>query len=182
MRFTKRHFAGAASLVAIAAVAMVGGATGMGESNSSSAPKQAAKKPTKPARVPAAADVNKLMQKAAKKNDGNPTTDDGKKLSAKAGGCTSSSAIQACLHFAPIKKKNELTNIEVSAKSQKSYSAMSVAVQKYGEPVSWPKICGGGRVSRCAHGFLGRGRYRTYASYWNGSVWSYPSVTSWIYV
>lgn len=161
--------------MAIAAVAIVGGATGMGGGDPKPAPKKTSKQPVSPTKDSAAAAVHKLMKQAAKKSTSKSTSNSVKiRATQSVGECTRASAIQACIEiWQPY--RNSPTSVQAFARSKTSHKAVSVAVQKYGAPVSWPKVCKW--ESRCSHTFQGGGRYRVYASYLDGTVWSYPTVS-----
>lgn len=182
MKPTKKHFVGAGLLTALAAIAMIGGASGIGGGDSSSTPKKAERKTTKPTKDTAAAELHKLMKQAAKKDPGQPTTSTStdKKMSAKRSGCSPAvNYYQTCIN-------DFYDKIQLIALRHKDPQPgrFSVAYQIEGQPVSYPKICTSPKGS-CRFEFkrMQRGRYRSIAAYSNslsGSAWSYPLVSAWI--
>lgn len=181
MRLTKKHVVGAASIVAIAAVAMIGGATGMGRSDSPSIPKKSAKKPTGTAKDPAPAEVHKLMKQAAQKDDSAPdsASRSEKKLSAKGTACSNTPPeLRACAVYSRGRSTAE-------ARTNRPVSKLAIAIQKSGQPISYPRICVGRPnvgVTTCSFNFNREPRqhYKFIAAYWDGSRWTYPAQTGWV--
>lgn len=190
MKFTSKRAAGVAVVGVIAAVAMIGGAAGMGGSNSPSTGTKPSKKPsqpTRPSKDPAAVEVHKLMEKAAKKNDSQPvkTADSGKKANIANYPHTKAIPGLSITIRSPIRTDHSSdTEIEVFGMASDPHEKISVSVQKTGQPVSWPKICPRtGTTSKCNFPrFQGKGYYRAYVSKMNGGTWSFPLVTDWILI